>query len=621
MDLSPARTRLARAALAAVFAVTAAAGILTAALPASADVDDFVFDSFAADMTLSRADDGHAELAVTETLVARFPDEDQNRGIVRAIPDDYDGVPLHTQVLSVTDGAGAPVPFEVEQGRREVRVLTGDDTYVRGIQTYVISYTQRDTIRSFADTDADEFYRDVNGTEWAQPFGEVTARVSVDPEIRDALLDGAASCYVGEQGADTACDISETAAGTFEAGAAGLAAGENVTIALGFARGTFVAGEIVRTPAEQLAVDAAPALRGLSVGAVGVGLAAIATAVIARRRGRDATGRGIIVAEYAPPPGVDVLQAAHLVHRGAAGVPAAILDTAVSGTLRIVEGSEASGGLTLERSDRRPATPLHAAVATAVFGADARPGTRVTLGPDRRDVATALQALSDEAARALRDRGLTEKRRHGASVTAAVVAVAAFALSAVAVVVTAVGGEPAWWQIAAIPATVVTGIVALSLLRYRDRVTDAGVALRDHVRGLRDYLQLAEADRLRVLQSPEGAERRSADPGGSHPVDAADPVQVLHLYERLLPWAVMWGVEKEWAEALDTRVRETGLHPHWYSGPHGFTTTAFLATMTSVRSAGTPAPVATSGAGSFSGGSFGGGFSGGGSGGGGGGGR
>ena len=54
-------------------------------LPASADVDDFAFDSFHADMLLTRAADGHAELSVTETLVARFPDSDQNRGIVRAI--------------------------------------------------------------------------------------------------------------------------------------------------------------------------------------------------------------------------------------------------------------------------------------------------------------------------------------------------------------------------------------------------------------------------------------------------------------------------------------------------------------------------------------------------------
>ncbi len=201
-------------------------------------------------MTLSRADDGHAELAVTETLVARFPDVDQNRGIIRSIPDDYDGVPLQTRVLSVTDASGAPVAYDVETDRREVRVLTGDDSFVRGVQTYVISYTQRDAIRSFADTDADEFYRDVNGTQWDQPFGAVSARLRVDPALTDAALEGAAACYVGAQGASERCEISRTidADGlVFEAGAQDLGPGENVTMAVGFVRGTFVPGEVVRT--------------------------------------------------------------------------------------------------------------------------------------------------------------------------------------------------------------------------------------------------------------------------------------------------------------------------------------------------------------------------------------
>ena len=40
------------------------------------------------------------------------------------------------------------------------------DSYVHGATTYVISYTQRDTIRHFSDTNDDEFYWDVNGTGW-----------------------------------------------------------------------------------------------------------------------------------------------------------------------------------------------------------------------------------------------------------------------------------------------------------------------------------------------------------------------------------------------------------------------------------------------------------------------
>ncbi|SDO46650.1 Predicted membrane protein [Microbacterium sp. ru370.1] len=583
--------------------------------PARADVSDFTFDSFAADMVLSRADDGHAELAVVETLVARFPDADQNRGIIRSIPDDYDGVPLHTRVLSVTDSAGAPVPFEVETDRREVRVLTGDDSFVRGVQTYVISYTQRDAIRSFADTDADEFYRDVNGTQWEQPFGAVSARLRVDPALTDAVLDGAAACYVGEQGSSRTCDIARTDGDggvVFDAGARDLGPGENVTIAVGFTRGTFVPGEVVRTPLEQFSVDAAPVLAGSSVGAVGLGLAGVGAALVARRRGRDAAGRGVIVAEYDPPPGVDVLQGAELVGRRGAGIPAALVDTAVAGHLRIIDTGDARS-LSLERVSAESADALHGAVLRSLFGEHARPGARVTLGPDRQDIAKALQKLPTAAAADLRGRGWTEKRRVGPSIAAGGIAVGAFIVAVLVLILAAMGTAPAWWQIVAIPATVGLGILSFALLRYRDRITDAGAPARDHLRGLRDYLQLAEADRLRVLQSPEGAERRA--------IDAGDPRQVLHLYERLLPWAIVWGVEKEWAEALDTRVRESGDDLHWYRGGGGFSSAALLSTVGTLRTASTPVTATTSGAGSFSGGSFGGGFSGGGSGGGGGGGR
>jgi uncharacterized membrane protein YgcG len=606
MDAAPS-PRLRQAALSALFVLALLALTFAGAPLARADVDDFTFDSFDADMVLSRSPDGHAALEVTETIVARFPDEDQNKGIIRVIPDDYDGVPLHTEVVSVTDGSGSAVPYEVEQSRREVRVLTGDDTYVRGVQTYVISYTQRDTIRAFMNTNADEFYRGINGTDAAQPFGEVTSRLTVDAELADAALDGAASCYEGPRGSTTRCDISASGGEgvplTWSARAGALGPGENMTIAVGFVRGTFVPGEVYRTPLEQFSVDNAPLLGGVSLGTVGLGAAGVAAALVARRRGRDAAGRGVTVPEYGPPDDVDVLEGAELVQRGRAGVPAAILDTAIAGHLRIIDDPVDSKKLILELVDAEDPTPLRRGILNAVFGADAQPGARVTLGPQSQDVAIALQALPKAAAAELRRRGWTEPPRHGRSALAVGLSIGAFIVAIATLIVAAAGTSPAWWQVAAVPATVVAGILTFVFLRYRDRVTDAGAPARDHLRGLRDYLALAEADRLRVLQSPEGAERR--------PVDAGDPTQVLHLYERLLPWAVVWGVEKEWAEALDTHVRETGDDLRWYGGSHGFSTAAFASTFSSLQSA--SAPAASSGSsGGFSGGSFGGGFSGGG---------
>lgn len=145
------------------------------------------------------------------------------------------------------------------------------------------------------------------------------------------------------------------------------------------------------------------------------------------------------------------------------------------------------------------------------------------------------------------------------------------------------------------------------------RRTAKGAAAYEQLLGLREYLRLAEADRMRVLQSPEGAVRERIDPD--------DPAAVVRLYERLLPWAVLWGVEKQWSEVLASRYDGTveptptlglaaGLSGISTLG-RSFASSSFATTPTTSGSS------SGSGGGSFSGGSFGGGFSGGGGGGGG----
>ena len=111
---------------------------------------------------------------------------------------------------------------------------------MHGPTTYVISYTQADTIRHFTDTDDDEFYWDVNGTGWSQPFQEVSARVQVDDSIASAL-NGHNACYQGAQGSKDPCASGVLVEGpAITAQTTDLGANEGLTIAVGFASGTFV---------------------------------------------------------------------------------------------------------------------------------------------------------------------------------------------------------------------------------------------------------------------------------------------------------------------------------------------------------------------------------------------
>lgn len=128
--MQPWSRRLARAG--AVVAV--ALGVLVGApSAANADVEDFSFDSLTVDYTLTRAEDGTSRMRVVEEFVARFPETDQNRGIRRVIPDEYDGQPLRPSLESAVDAEGDPWEVvETDDGEDGLVVTARSEDYVHG---------------------------------------------------------------------------------------------------------------------------------------------------------------------------------------------------------------------------------------------------------------------------------------------------------------------------------------------------------------------------------------------------------------------------------------------------------------------------------------------------------
>jgi uncharacterized membrane protein len=110
-----------------------------------------------------------------------------------------------------------------------------------------------------------------------------------------------------------------------------------------------------------------------------------------------------------------------------------------------------------------------------------------------------------------------------------------------------------------------------------------------------------------MLQSPEGAEKV----GGA----TSDQGQLVKLYERVLPYAVVFGQEKEWTKQMGAYYDQAGAQPDWYSGTSAFNAAVFVSSINSLGSV--AASTSSSSYSSSSGGSSGGGFSGGGGGGGG----
>lgn len=591
-----------------------AGGFAVQVLPA--DVDDFEFARFDAVYELGRDADGRSELLTTETLVAVFPEYDQNRGIRRAIPRTYDGHPTDIRIVSVTDAAGDPRGYETERsedGAFELVTIAADD-FVHGEQTYVITYHQRNVTFEPDDLPIQEFYWDVNGTGWAQPFGVVRAELRLEDGLVDALT-GDAACYRGYEGSSQACESLQAdaaAPAVLIAQAAALEPYQNLTIAVGFEPGTF-------EPRDER-FTSSPAAMGSAAAALAALTAAILAAVFRATRWRDHPGRGIIVAEYEPPERPSLMEAADLVRAPGKGITATILAEAVAGRVRVVETGRRKYAVQLvgpvDGADRDATRVL-----SALFGPGAPLGALRNLRSRDTTLGTKLVNLRRQVHTRVAREGFRRRPDRALRALLAVLAIVASVLAAILGIVAldaSMGGAWPWLPILGAGAAALATVWLVADVRP---LTERGRGLRDHLEGLREFIRLAEADRIRMLQSPSGAERVPLAPGvgmGSAGPDP-DPDAVLRVTERLLPYAVLFGQEREWSRELATLYEERGRQPGWYSGRSGFNAAVFASSVSSFSSVSNSSWSGSSSS-SSSGGSGGGGSSGGGGGGGGGGG-
>jgi len=606
-------------------APAAAAPPAVAALPG--DASDFSFRSFDAVYDLGRDADQHATLGVTETIVALFPQSNQNHGIIRDIPANYGSADLQTAVSSVVDEHGHRVPFQQSDQGGFIQLQIGSgSTFVHGATTYVIRYTQRDTIRHFADTDDDEFYWDVNGTGWGQPFGEVSATVNVASELTSAL-NGHTACYQGAENSSTPCasgvqpgsaDAAGTAPSSFTASATNLGPGENLTVAIGFVSGTFI-DESSAAPNDEPTVS--PVTGGEVAGWLLslLGFPAVLVGTIGgylNRRHRTQPARGTIIPQYSPPDDLDVMAAAELIGKSSTAVPAQLVNLSVRGKTRLLGypvGSARAADYSVQLVDRTGLQGFEPLVIEAFFG-DKKPGATHDLKKyGDTSLANRLQPVLDELPSWLDSHGAYSGRRHtGGSIVVLVVTAALFLVALGAAISGGSGGLA--FALVSLIAGAAGVLTALSGVSGVKKLSDKGAAWNDYLLGMRMYLQLAEEDRLRVLQSPTGAER----------IDVGDGKVLVKLYEKLLPWAVIWGVEDQWSKVLEVELQRTNTTPDFWVGQSPFSSLVFASMISGIGQSTLPVPVSTStgssGFSSFSGGSFGGGFSGGGGGGGGGGG-
>jgi len=592
--------RYIKAALGIAALLTVGAGTLTPArahADASTDTSAFSFASFDADYYLTRDAQNHSHLKINETLVADFPDYDQNHGIERAIPEVYDGHNVRVAIEGVTDDTDRPLSYKTSESNDNMVLRIGDaNSYVHGPQTYKIAYSLQDVTKSFSDHD--ELFWNTNGTQWQQSFASLTARLHMDAATAKAYNYNV-RCVMGVQGAADPCTTASDQVNggltfTFTADRP-LQAGENLSFVAGFEKGTFAAYQ--PTTWEKIF----PKLVAIWLIFNGAALVVLLiTALrVQRRYGRPPAGRGTIIPEYLPPKEMSVLVASSIIGKTALSPTAQIIDLAVRHYLKVYEiatkkmfGTQRSYELELVKDINGLRSEEHKLI-RLLFGDEVTVGQRVntkTLGTTlQKDIDTFLSAIDKQAIENGYFDGLKDTKKR---------------LNRQGLVL---------WPLSILlvsPGLLIGKIILAVTISSIKPLTEEGVEQRDYLKGLQVYMKLAEAERMRVLQSPAGAEKL---PVGTDP---DDPKQLVKLYERLLPYAILYGIEKDWVKQFAPLYQQT---PDWYVGNWStFNAVVFASSFDNFSAASTTSfsPPSSSSSSGFSGGGFSGGGAGGGGGGG-----
>ncbi len=553
-------------------------------------VNNFTITNYDVEMELGRDSDGRSTLRTIETITADFPESDENHGLERVMVKDYDGHGTSFSLESVTDDNGNELPYHWSGDALRI----GDkDEYVHGLNTYQIIYTQRDVTRHYEDTGKDEFYWDAIGTEWRVLIERASVWLTIAPELQDAV-ETDLQCYAGSEGSTETCEAEETATGVYRLSVQDSGQSRGVTIALGFSEGTFAEYE----------PSLLEKLFGVWIVVTAI-TSVIAIAVIAwmsirahRLTYRDSEV-GTIVPEYIPPKNASVAVSAAVSPGHNSTAAAELTDLAVRHYIQIIETREKSFWRSAEYDINvvRDTSNLRAEereILKDMFGHMPKVGERLALKTLNNNTSAYKRFRdNDKKLRELMRKQYNfkqedETKRHWFSKAAKVLFVVAILLLS--------------------PTLLVASIVAFVISKTLWVLSDDGLALRRYLKGLEMYIKVAEEERLKMLQSPDGAEKVATK-------DATNPAKLVKLYERVLPYAILFGQEKQWSKRLGEYYVSTETNPSWYAGRTAFNAAAFSTAMSGFSSSVQASSASSSSGGSGGGGSVGGGGGGGGGGG------
>ncbi len=526
-------------------------------------------------------------IEVTETITYNTGNIERH-GLKRdIIPKSSIGFRMQIDVLSVVDENNNPYPFTVSKSGGYVVIKAGDpnQTFV-GEKTYIIKYHATKAIAQF---DAfDEIYWNVTGNDWEIPIYASNASVFLPPGV--SVIQS--SCYFGPEGSTAECQKEEKNNSYNFITPTPLEVYEGLTVAVGFPKGVVMP----YAWAEKYLDTFFP-------WAVAILLPFFTLFFSLRhwyKNGRDPKGRGVIVPQYDVPDDLAPMEAVAILKEkiSANNISAEIIYLAEKGYLKIKQTEEKILGLfnktdyelTKLKDPSSAPNEFDRKLLDGLFSAET-----VKLSDLRNVFYKQIKGVTDSALDGLLKKGYYKNLGGMKNSGARLALILFFSVWASGFVGGILGvlifnGNPSPLILGIFLSIVIYGIVSY----FYPAKTEKGVATKEYLLGLKDYLQIAEKDRLIFHNAPD---------------------KKPEIFEKLLPYAMALGVANVWAKEFE------GIYttpPSWYSGTSNqpFNAMVFSKSLSDFSSfASASMSSSPSGSGSGGGGSSGGGGGGGGGGG------
>lgn len=566
-------------------AVAAALLVVAAPLHVSAASSEQI-TSFAVDANL-RAD---STLDVVETIDYDFGSS-YRHGIFRDIPlvytDDlnHEFRPDITFISALQDGLTATLTQTRSNNQLSIKLGDAGRT-ITGVHRYQLRYSLHPIIQPGDGHDI--FKLNVTGNGWTVPI----LAASVHVTLPAAVTSLASNCFTGVAGSkDSNCSVISAGQTIDARSSQTLLSGEGLSVFANLPTGA-ISGYLTAYVPPKLSpfIWIPVVIAGL---AILVAIIQIPLKLLAEWRQRASR---TVVAQYDPPDSLRPAELGLLVddRSGMPEITATLIDLAVRGHLRIEQTHGKTllhaAAYTFHRLQTQDALePFEKELIDALF--DNKDSVELK-DLDRTSMAATVTTIQNQVGDRMKNRGWYSERPDAIRWVPSLLLLAA-------------SGAFLGWSILAIwsnsfsllhvlfnsAISVLLSIAAFYSLRHLGGMTPSGADEWAKVRGFKEYLTVAEKDRLKFSDAPDKTPER---------------------FNKLLPFAVALGVEKDWAkqfEGLDV-APATG----WYSGydPTAFSA-VYLASMLGsdfahgVASNFTPVSSSGSSSGGFSGGGFGGG--------------